>query len=77
VKRPDLALAEVANEQLGLASLAQVVAAGVGRRAAQERAESGRLHRVHRGIYAVGHEALGREGRLLAAVRACGEGTGR
>jgi very-short-patch-repair endonuclease len=30
----------------------------------------GRLHSIHRGVYAVGHEALSWEGRLLAAVLA-------
>jgi hypothetical protein len=33
---------------------------------------AGRLHPVHRGVYAVGHDRLGREGRYLAAVLACG-----
>ncbi len=31
---------------------------------------SGRLHRLHRGVYAVGHEALSWDGRCLAAVLA-------
>ena len=30
--------------------------------------------RVHRGVYAVGHAALSREGRWMAAVLACGAG---
>ena len=33
-----------------------------------------RLHVVHRGVYAVGHRALRKEGRRLAAVLACGPG---
>jgi very-short-patch-repair endonuclease len=32
--------------------------------------QAGKLHRMHRGVYAVGHEALSWEGRLLAAVLA-------
>jgi hypothetical protein len=32
------------------------------------------LHRVHQGVYAVGHRALRVEGRRLAAVLACGPG---
>ena len=32
------------------------------------------MHRVHRGVYAVGHLALTRNGRFMAAVLACGEG---
>jgi predicted transcriptional regulator of viral defense system len=34
----------------------------------------GLLHRVHRGVYAAGHRALRPEGRMLAAVLACGSG---
>ena len=34
----------------------------------------GGLHRVHRGVYAVGHLSLTRNGRFMAAVLACGEG---
>jgi hypothetical protein len=32
----------------------------------------GRLQLLYRGVYAVGHASLGREGRRLAAVLACG-----
>jgi very-short-patch-repair endonuclease len=32
------------------------------------------LHRVHLGVYAVGHTALTRNGRFMAAVFACGDG---
>jgi hypothetical protein len=37
------------------------------------RIQAGRLHRIHRGVYAVGHRRLSDEGRWLAAVLACGE----
>ena len=37
-------------------------------------ARVGRLHRLHPGVYAVGHTALSREARWLAAVLACGPG---
>lgn len=33
------------------------------------------LHRVFRGVYAVGHRRIGERGRLMAAVLACGKGT--
>ena len=33
---------------------------------------AGRLHRVHRGVYAVGHDGPDARGRWLAAVKACG-----
>lgn len=38
------------------------------------RASIGRLHRVHHGVYAVGHTALSLEARWHAAVLASGEG---
>jgi very-short-patch-repair endonuclease len=38
------------------------------------RVRAGRLHRIHRGVYAVGHPGLSNEGRWMAAVLACGEG---
>jgi very-short-patch-repair endonuclease len=40
----------------------------------EHRIETGRLHPVHRGVYAVGWPRLTREGRWMAAVLACGEG---
>jgi hypothetical protein len=68
------AVAELAERQWGVASLAQLRGLGLGERAVQQRAQAGRLRRVHRGVYAVGHAPLRREGRWLAAVLACGEG---
>ena len=38
------------------------------------RVARGSLHRLYRGVYAVGHTKLTREGRFLAAVLACGPG---
>ena len=69
---PDVALAQLAGRQWGVVSLAQLCALGIGARAAQRRAQAGRLRRVHRGVYAVGGAVLPREGRWLVAVMACG-----
>jgi very-short-patch-repair endonuclease len=47
---------------------------GLSDRAIERAIEAGRLHRVLRGVYAVGHPDIGSRGRLQAATLACGEG---
>jgi very-short-patch-repair endonuclease len=47
---------------------------GVSRRAVAARLRSGRLHRVHAGVYLVGHQTISRHGRWMAAVLASGPG---
>jgi Transcriptional regulator, AbiEi antitoxin len=66
----DAAIAALAVRQHGVVARRQLVALGLGRRAIGHRLEQGRLHRVHRGVYAVGHPLLTRHGRWLAAVLA-------
>jgi very-short-patch-repair endonuclease len=44
----------------------------MGKTTVQWRIEVGTLHRVHRGVYAIGHPQLTRHGRRMAAVLACG-----
>jgi very-short-patch-repair endonuclease len=67
-------IAELAARQHGVVSAAQLKALGFDRRAVHRRATAGRLHRLHRGVYAVGHQLIGWRGHWLAAVLACGEG---
>jgi hypothetical protein len=45
---------------------------GYPRSAVQREVAAGRLHRLHRGVYAVGHRHISSYGRCLAAVLACG-----
>lgn len=70
----DAKAAAVAARQHGVITTSQLFACGINREAASHRVRVGRFHRVHRGVYAVGHRGLGSEGRWLAAVLACGEG---
>jgi very-short-patch-repair endonuclease len=70
----DLLVARTAARQHGVISVVQLLAAGLSRRAIQVRIQAGRLHRIHRGVYAVGHKNLTFQGWWMAAVLACGEG---
>jgi very-short-patch-repair endonuclease len=51
-----------------------VTDAGLRDRGIWDWVQSGRLHRLYRGVYAYGHDRLRVEGRWLAAVYACGPG---
>src|ERR671918_2611669 len=71
---PDQLVAWIASRQHGVISIAQILAVGMSRAAVKRRVAAGRFHRIHRGVYAVGHASLSNEGRWMAAVLACGEG---
>jgi predicted transcriptional regulator of viral defense system len=64
------ALAELARRQHGVVSRRQLLELGHARATISDWEKDGKLHRLHRVVYAVGHEALSWEGRLLAAVLA-------
>lgn len=70
----DARIAELAGRQHGVVAARQLVALGISRSAISKWAGRGKLHRLHQGVYAVGHEAIGDEGRWMAAVLACGPG---
>lgn len=69
---PDAVIAELAGRQQGVVAVWQLLELGLGRRAIEHRVACGRLHRIHRGVYAVGHTCVSRTGRLMAAVLAVG-----
>jgi hypothetical protein len=70
----DAVLARIAARQHGLLRLVQLLEAGLDRKTIARRVREGRLHRIYQRVYALGHRALSREGRWLAAVFAAGEG---
>jgi hypothetical protein len=70
----DALIADVAARQHGVVSRVQLVQLGLGRGAIDHRLAVGRLHPVHRGVFAVGHPVLSRHGAWMAAVLAAGPG---
>ncbi len=66
-------VADVASDEWGVLAIDELRACGLSRFAVARRAERGVLHRLHRGVYAVGHTSITKEGRWLAAVKACGQ----
>jgi very-short-patch-repair endonuclease/predicted transcriptional regulator of viral defense system len=67
-------LANVAARQHGVVALWQLIGLGLTGELVRQWVAKGRLHTVHRGVYAVGHPLLTLKGRLMAAVLACGPG---
>jgi very-short-patch-repair endonuclease len=71
---PDQAVAALAARQAGVVSRRQLLMLGLSHTAIDNRRAAGRLHAVHRGVYAVGYPLLASEGKRWAAVAAIGEG---
>lgn len=70
---PGRVLARIASRQHGVLSRRQLVALGCDAEFVNRSLRSGRLHRIHKGVFAVGHAAVTIRGRWMAAVLACGE----
>ena len=70
----DARIARLAEAQHGVVDLDQLRGAGLALGAINSRVRAGRLHRLHRGVFAVGHTRLSREGRWMAALLAAGDG---
>lgn len=68
----DERIAALAASQHGIVAAAQLRGLGLTPRQIEFRLHAGRLHAVERGVYAVGHARLTREGRWMASVLACG-----
>jgi hypothetical protein len=67
-------VAKLATAQGGVVSLDQLNTEGVSAKLAADRGRAGSFHRIHRGVYTVGHRSITRRTHLRAALLACGEG---
>lgn len=66
------ALVALAGREHGVIALAQLRSLGLSPSGMRTRVASGRLHRLHGGVYALGRPELSTEGHWRAAVMACG-----
>ena len=71
---PGLEIARLATAQKGAISRRQLEHTGLGTSSVGRRAVNGQLHRVYRGVYVPGHEALAPFARESAAILAIGQG---
>jgi very-short-patch-repair endonuclease len=71
----DAAIARLAARQRGVVSIKQLHAAGFDTAAVKRRCRAGRLHRLHRGVYLVGHTVAPEHAAEVAALLACGAGS--
>ncbi|HSS41287.1 MAG TPA: type IV toxin-antitoxin system AbiEi family antitoxin domain-containing protein [Solirubrobacterales bacterium] len=70
----DHSLSWLARRQYGVVGRRQLISSGWSEEEIDWRLRAGRLHRLHSGVYAVGHRMIPREGRWMAAVLASGSG---
>jgi very-short-patch-repair endonuclease len=62
----------IATAQDGVISRRQLIELGFTDHTIRWWVRTGRLHRIHRGVYALGHPVLSLRGRWIAALLACG-----
>jgi hypothetical protein len=72
---PTARVAALAKDQHGVVTAAQLLSCGLTRTAIRGREQAGALHRLHRGLYAVGHAALREDARWAGAVLRGGTGS--
>jgi very-short-patch-repair endonuclease len=63
---------KLARDQHGVIARRQLLELGFGSDAVEHRIAKGRLHRLWRGVYAVGRPEVSQKGRWMAAVLSCG-----
>jgi very-short-patch-repair endonuclease len=72
--RTHQALAGLAARQYGVVTWEQLTSLGYTKAAISRAVSAGRLHALHRTVFAVGHQGINRHGLCLAAVMFRGEG---
>jgi very-short-patch-repair endonuclease/predicted transcriptional regulator of viral defense system len=70
----DHAIAELAGRQHGVVGRWQLRDLGIPDASIDRRVAAGRLHRLHRGVFAVGHRAISVKGKWMGAALASGPG---
>ncbi len=70
---PGAVAAMFAGRQAGTVKWRQLRESGIGENAIKRRASNGHFHRMHRGVYLVGHAALAPGALEYAALLACGD----
>lgn len=70
----DRQIAALAESQHGVITRRQLLEFGTAPQAIRHRLERGRLHPLHRGVYAVGHRVLTTDGIRIATTLAAGAG---
>lgn len=71
-RHAEVRIARLAAAQHGVVARRQLIELGLTRHGIEHRLGTGRLHRVHRSVYAAGAPRLDIHGRWMAAVLACG-----
>ena len=66
----DRRIADLARRQHGVVARRQLLTLEIGLEAVDHRLRAGKLHLVHRGVYAVGRPGLSQHGRWMAALLA-------
>lgn len=69
---PESRIASLATTQHGVVASWQLRRLGCSNDMVSDRVAKGLLHRLHRGVYLVGHRRISQKGRWMAAVLACG-----
>jgi very-short-patch-repair endonuclease len=67
-------IADLSDRQHGVVAQRQLLELGYSEDQVRQRLATAELHRIHKGVYAVGRRTLTRKGHWIAAVLAYGEG---